>query len=148
MKKTSQGNVEVQYYIPDKPPTERSPLLNTKSMGGSIYWPKDKGKFMVVLSNDRQFFLIYMQLIITAHIRSLRQGHFSQACVILFTVGVCIPTMPWGRKIPLARRQTPVWPGPRHPPPLLPGGRPPPSEDRQSTGGRYASYWNTHLLVI
>ena len=44
MKKTSQGNVEVQYYVPDKPPTERSPLLNTKSMGGSIYWPKDKGK--------------------------------------------------------------------------------------------------------
>ena len=48
MKKTSQGNVEVQYYIPDKPPTERSPLLNTKSMGGSIYWPKDKGKLMDV----------------------------------------------------------------------------------------------------
>ena len=59
MKKTSQGNVEVQYYIPDKPPTERSPLLNTKSMGGSIYWPKDKGKNgFYTDGNYLQFFLV------------------------------------------------------------------------------------------
>ena len=44
MKKASAGNVEVQYYIPDQPPNEKSPLLNTKSMGGSVYWPRDKGR--------------------------------------------------------------------------------------------------------
>ena len=65
MKKTSQGNVEVQYYIPDQPPTERSPLLNTKSMGGSIYWPKDKGKlmdvFMLMAAIDI-LFLFYLKM--------------------------------------------------------------------------------------
>ena len=64
MKKTSQGNVEVQYYVPDKPLTERSPLLNTKSMGGSIYWPKDKGKnFLNTTEKNWQFITHYLNLV-------------------------------------------------------------------------------------
>ena len=84
--------------------------------------------------------------------RSCGKVMFSQASVIMFTGGGCMPSMHWGRhppgRHPLGRHspgQTPPWadtsPGQTSPP----GKHPPPDG---YCSGRYASYWNAFLYFI
>ena len=95
--------------------------------------------------------------LLTAHIRSMGKVISSQASVILSTGEGCIQDVTQTDAPPprpgcnpdgspdCTRRCTPLDapPGWIHPPP--PGWMYPP-EDRRSTGGRYASYWNVYFF--
>ena len=94
--------------------------------------------------------------------RSWGKVMFSQACVILFMGGVCLPQCmlgytPW-EQTPPPDQAPPPWD--QAPPPgtrQTPGADTPPTRhppwcracwEIRSSRGRYASYWNVILLLI